>query len=143
MCLQPCNRTNEGGTRRTILLVEDEPFVREATSSILQRAGFRVLPTEDAQEALEAFEGSGCDVDVVMTDLVLPGKNGYDLGQELRKRSPNMVVLLTSGYGEAARESESLETRTYFLAKPYSKRVLVDKIEAVLSGPKAQTAQAG
>jgi DNA-binding response OmpR family regulator len=128
---------------RTILLVEDEPFVREATCSILQRAGFRVLSAEDAQEAMEAFEANGRDVDLLMTDIVLPGKNGDELGEELRERSPEMVLLLTSGYGEAFREAESAGTRTYFLAKPYSRRALIDKIHAVLSNTKPRTVQAG
>ncbi len=143
MSLQPCNPRNETHERRTILLVEDEPFVREATCSILQRAGFKVLPAEDAQEALEAYEGGGRNVDLVMTDMILPGKNGDELGKEVRKLSPEVVVLLTSGYGEAAGQTESPETRTYFLAKPYTRRTLVEKIEAILRNTKTQAAQAG
>ena len=143
MSLQPSDRRNEGLGRRTILLVEDEPFVREATCSILQRAGFNVLPAEDAQEAMEAYEEGGRKVDLVITDMVLPGKNGHELGKEVRKHSPEVAVLVTSGYGEEACETESPETRTYFLAKPYSRRALVEKIEAILRDTKTQAAQAG
>lgn len=143
MSLPPSDRRNETLERRTILLVEDEPFVREATCSILQRAGFKVLPAADAQEALEAYEGAGRNVDLVMTDVVLPGTNGDELGKEVRKRSPEVVVLLTSGYGVATCETESPEARTYFLAKPYSRRTLVEKIEAILRNTKTQAAQAG
>lgn len=143
MHLQPCDRRNEEQPPRTILLVEDEPFVREATCSILERAGFQVLPAEDAQEAMEVYEVRGRKVDLLMTDIVLPGKNGDELGKEMRQHSPDVAVLLTSGYGGAAQVTESPETRTYFLAKPYSRRALVEKIEAILRNTKAQAAQAG
>jgi two-component system cell cycle sensor histidine kinase/response regulator CckA len=143
MSLQPCDRSNENSGRRTILLVEDEPFVREATCSILERAGFKVLPAEDAQEAMEVYQQKERNVDLLMTDMVLPGKNGDELGREMRMQSPQVAVLVTSGYGEAAYETESPETKTYFLAKPYSRRSLVEKIEAILGDMKALAAHAG
>lgn len=132
MALQPCVYTRKRSERRRILLVEDEPFVREATCSILQNAGFEVLPAEDACEAMKLYEECGQRVDLVMTDMVLPGRTGQQLGQDLRQRSPEVAVLVTSGYGEAEYETESPETRTYFLAKPYSRRSLVEKIERIL-----------
>ena len=145
MALQPCAGASERSGRRRILLVEDEPFVREATCSILQNAGFEVLPAEDAREAMQVYEECGQSVDLVMTDMVLPGRTGQQLGQDLRQRSPELAVLVTSGYGEAAYEAESPEAHTYFLAKPYSRRALVEKIEAILRTgmiPRAAT-QAG
>ena len=95
-------------------------------------AGFDVLPAEDARQALKVYEECGQKVDLVMTDMVLPGRTGQQLGQDVRARSPEVAVLVTSGYGEAEYETESPDTRTYFLAKPYSRRVLVEKIEAIL-----------
>lgn len=132
MALQPCACTNQRSVRRKILLVEDEPFVREATCSILQNAGFEVLPAEDAREAMKLYEECGRRVDLVMTDMVLPGRTGQQLGQDVRECSPETPVLVTSGYGEAAYETESPETRMFFLAKPYSRRALVEKIETIL-----------
>jgi DNA-binding NtrC family response regulator len=141
MALQPCVCTSEGSRRRRILLVEDEPFVREATCSILQSAGFEVLPAEDACEALKVYEECGRRVDLVMTDMVLPGRTGQELGQDVRARSPEVAVLVTSGYGEAEYETESPEARTYFLAKPYSRRSLVEKVEMIIeTGSKRQAA---
>src|SRR6266496_3587662 len=85
MALQPCAFAKErSGRRRRILLVEDEPFVREATCSILRNAGFEVLPAEDAREAMKVYEECGQSVDLVMTDMVLPGRTGQQLGQDLR-----------------------------------------------------------
>jgi DNA-binding NtrC family response regulator len=141
MALQPCACANEHSGRRRILLVEDESFVREATCSILQNAGFEVLPAEDARQAMKVYEDCGHRVDLVMTDMVLPGRTGQQLGQDVRKRSPEVAVLVTSGYGEAEYETEVPEAGTYFLAKPYSRRALVEKIEMILaSGLKRRSA---
>jgi len=134
---------HEDQKRRTILLVEDEPFVREVTCSILEGAGFKVLSAEDAQEAIEVYEHRGRHVDLLMTDLVLPGKSGDALGRELQQLCSEVVVLLTSGYGEPSYQLETPETRTYFLSKPYSRQALLDKIETILDDTRACTAQAG
>ena len=139
MNLQPCTYTSERPTRRTILLVEDEPFVREATRSILESAGFEVLPAEDASAAVRVYEERQHAVDVraidlVMTDMVLPGRTGQQLGQDLRQRSPEVKVLVTSGYGNAELETEDPQSHTYFLAKPYSRRTLLEKVERILEG---------
>jgi len=137
MTLQPYAYTNDRPKndrprRRTILLVEDEPFVREATCSILESAGFEVLPAEDARDAMKVYEECKRAIDLVITDMVLPGRSGQQLGQDLRQHSPEVVVLVTSGYGNPEYETEAPESRTYFLAKPYSRRTLVEKIERIL-----------
>jgi len=125
-------RPQDLSRRRIILLVEDEPFVRQATCSILEHAGFEVLPTGDAQEAMKVYDDRHGAIDLVMTDTVLPGRSGQQLGQDLRERSPEIAVLVTSGYPNPDYETETPESRTYFLAKPYSRRTLVEKIETVL-----------
>ena len=145
MTLQPYAYANDRPRRRTILLVEDEPFVREATCSILESAGFEVLPAEDARDAMKVYEECPRGIDLVMTDMVLPGRSGRQLGQDLRQHSPQVVLLLTSGYGNPEFETEAPDSRTYFLSKPYSRRTLVEKIEKILgANPLAQAAkQAG
>ena len=129
-----CHPLTYGSTRqkRTILLVEDEPFVRDATCSILESAGFEVLSVQDAASALKAYEDCP-SIDLVMTDMVLPGRTGQELGQDLRQRTPELSVLVTSGYSNVECETEDPATRTYFLAKPYSRRSLVEKIESILA----------
>ncbi len=137
---------NDRPTRRVILLVEDEPFVREATASILQNAGFEVLTAEDANRATSIYEQFARRIDLLMTDMVLPGQSGEELGQHLRQRSPQLTVLITSGYyGNPEYEKEFPADKTYFLMKPYSRRTLLDKIEAILGArPQARPAtQAG
>src|ERR1700687_6311992 len=86
--LQPDVFANDVPRRRTLLLVEDEPFVRESTCGILKSAGFEVLPAEDAQEAMNVYEECKQGIDLVMTDMVLPGRPGEQLGQDLREHSP-------------------------------------------------------
>jgi two-component system, cell cycle sensor histidine kinase and response regulator CckA len=137
----PCTR--EARPRRTILLVEDEPFVREATSRILQSAGFEVFTAADALEAMHIYDQLGRRADLLMTDVVLPGRSGRQLGQDVRNLSPGIAILLTSGYGEAGSDAESLDARTYYLAKPYTKGSLVEKIEQILTPHRRAAAQAG
>jgi CheY-like chemotaxis protein len=133
MTLRPYLYANKCTPPCTILLVEDEPFVRDATRAILESAGFAVLPAEDAPEAIKAFENCNPAIDLVMTDMVLPGKSGLELVQYLRSHSPQLVILLTSGYSNPGCDAEAPESRIYFLAKPYSKRTLLDKIQEILS----------
>jgi len=115
-----------------LLLVEDEPFVREATCCILESAGLEVLPVEDAQVAMKVYEECKRGIDLVMTDMMPPGRSGERLGQDLREPSPEVVVLVTSGYSNLEYKTEKTGSRTYFLAKPYSRRTLVEKIATIL-----------
>jgi len=75
-------RPNSG--RGTILLVEDESFLREVTCEILESAGYRVLKTDTAAEAISAFDEYKTIVRLLLTDVVLPGQNGRDLATDLR-----------------------------------------------------------
>lgn len=116
----------------TILLVEDEPFVREATRSLLENAGFAVITAEDALGALQAYEECKRRIDLLMTDMILPGRTGLQLGQELRQRSPELKILVTSGYTNAEYDIANPANQTYFLGKPYSRRELIEKVATAL-----------
>jgi DNA-binding NtrC family response regulator len=146
MTFQPYIRANDEAKdisrRRIILLVEDEPFVREATSGILESAGFEVLPAEDVPQALKIYDEcqqKDCprEIALVMTDMILPSGTGQQLAHDLHQRSTEVIVLVTSGYPNLDFESE---TNLYFLAKPYSKRILCEKINQILA-PKSQVAK--
>lgn len=139
----PHHRSHERDLRRVVLLVEDERFVREATCGILQKAGFEVLPTADAQEALRVYEENRCRVDLLMTDLVLPNGNGRKLAADVRRRSRGVPILLTSGYLCTDVGEESVEDGTYYLAKPYSKSDLVEKLAHIFRVPAQAAARAG
>lgn len=82
----------------TILLVEDETLLREVTCEILESAGYRVLKTRNAAEAISTFGEYKAIVRLLLTDVVLPGQNGRDLANDLRAVCPKLSVLFISGY---------------------------------------------
>ena len=113
-----------------VLLVEDEPLVREATVRILQNAGVKVLPVEDAGEALREYKEHRPQIDLLISDLVLPDRSGRQLGEEIHRLSPQLPILLTSGY--LCEYDEVKEDQTYYLPKPYSRSDLLGKIGRIL-----------
>jgi CheY-like chemotaxis protein len=117
----------------TILLVEDEGFVREVTKEVLQSAGYRVLMASNATEALAHGE---ClrQVDLLLTDIVLPGKDGRALAGVLRSLQPNLAVLFVSGYPLRLAEIAAAEPAEAWLPKPFSVAALLQKVRQVLSG---------
>ena len=134
--------SSERSPRRVVLLVEDEPFVRDATCRTLESAGFDVLPAANAQEAMGLYEGRHRKIDLLMTDMGLPGRNGRQLSHDLRTSSTELPILLTSGYVESECDREPREPKTYFLPKPYTRAELVDlmgKIFGVAAGHRAAT----
>jgi len=83
--------------RGTILLVEDEQFLRDVTCDILESAGYRVLKTRNAVEALSTFKEFKPIVRLLLTDVVLPGRNGRDLANDLRAIYPELRIIFISG----------------------------------------------
>jgi CheY-like chemotaxis protein len=81
----------------SILVVDDEPSVRETLAEMLEVMGHRVLLAESGQNALEALTESDCDL--VFTDLAMPEMDGWETSREIRKRWPHMSVVLVTGYG--------------------------------------------
>ena len=102
-----------------VLLVEDEAVVRAVVERTLVRAGYRVVVATSAEEALELGEDDG-KFDLLVTDIVMPGMNGWELGKRLRQRWPGLRVLYISGYTEdAAEEGGASEPGASFLQKPF------------------------
>ena len=116
----------------TILLVEDEAFVRKATAEALESAGYRLLIAKNAAEALEAYRSCVWPVDLLLTDVVMPGMSGLDLAAEFESLCPRARVLLMSGHAEqfAGRELSRYSKRC--LAKPFSIRALLKRVREVL-----------
>jgi len=116
----------------TILLVEDEAFVREVTGEVQRSAGYRVLCARDAAEARRAYEAHGGELDLLLTDVILPGETGRALAARLRREIPGIKVLLISGY--AKQMGLQVQGSEECLAKPFSARVLLRKVRKVLDG---------
>ncbi len=122
-----------------ILLVEDERFVREVAAEILQEVGYNVLKARSAGDAIKVFHRSGEAVDLLITDVVLPGKTGCGLSEELELECPDLRTIFISGYPEQVVNLESRSPRIYYLAKPFSVNSLTEKVrEALAAKPKAE-----
>jgi DNA-binding NtrC family response regulator len=118
----------------TILLVEDEAFVRKATAEALESAGYRLLIATSAAEALEAQRKCAQPVDLLLTDVVMPGMSGCDLATEFESLRPRTRVLLMSGRQEPLAGCEQSRYGRKFLAKPFSIHRLLSKVREVLAG---------
>ncbi len=129
--------TNPRG-HRTILLVEDETFLREVTSEILESAGYRVLKTRTAAEAISAFKEYKAIVRLLLTDVVLPGQNGRNLANQLRALCPSLKIIFISGYPENVITRDGIqEDGMFYLAKPFSLLSLTQKVRRVLEQEEA------
>jgi two-component system cell cycle sensor histidine kinase/response regulator CckA len=108
-----------GTNQETILLVEDEEAVRNLTVEILKLGGYKVLAAPDGQEALELFRREGEAVDLVVTDVVMPGLSGPEMAGELRRERPGLKVLFISGYTDRELWAGQEEEGMAFLSKPF------------------------
>jgi CheY-like chemotaxis protein len=118
----------------TMLVVEDEPVVRQTATLALQRLGFTVLAAEDGVQAVEVFRQHQDEVIGVLCDLTMPRMNGWDTLTALRRLAPGLPVILTSGYSEAqAREGDHPELPQAFLRKPYEYGALANTVNQVLA----------
>jgi CheY-like chemotaxis protein len=131
------------GGSETILLVEDDAALRELTRESLQQAGYTVLGAPSAFAALEAARLHGGRIELLLTDVVLPGMNGRALADQLARLVPEVKVLFVSGYtDDAIAQHGVLEPDVRFLSKPYSHEQLLRKVREVLdqAGPPARPA---
>jgi two-component system, cell cycle sensor histidine kinase and response regulator CckA len=116
-----------------ILVVDDEPLVRDLAKSVLERMGFRVLTAEDGDEALDIYRREGAAIDLVLLDYIMPRMDGMQTLQELRQLNPNVRVLFCSGYHTDHEVDQLLAAGARgFVAKPYHAMELVQRIREVL-----------
>lgn len=114
----------------TVLIVEDDPDVREYASLVLEDYGYRVLSAADGPSALRLLRSAG-RVDVLFTDVVMPGLDGIEVARRATAQIPGLRVLFASGYAGGFGPASPL------LKKPYRPHQLAGEIAAVLSAPKA------
>lgn len=118
----------EPDARETILLVEDEPAVRQLFAQALVRAGYRVHEARNGQEALKVFDQHGDSIDLLLTDMRMPYMGGAELAQTLRARRLTLKTICISGYAGGI-DGELVGD---FLAKPFSREDLLRKVREVL-----------
>lgn len=114
----------------TILFVEDEVFVREVACEVLRSAGYKVLTARNADEAARVYDQRCSEIELLVTDVVLPGENGRALALRLRQKHPELKVLFVTGYAEQMGLQESLHEEC--LAKPFSATVLLRRVQQLL-----------
>ncbi|MDQ8153249.1 MAG: DUF3365 domain-containing protein [Gemmatimonadota bacterium] len=117
---ESASATVPGGTE-TILVVEDEAGVRSLLVRLLRRLGYTVLEASNGREALSVWQGGSVSVDLLLTDMVMPGRmTGLELADAMRARVPGLKVIITSGYsGELAAQGAPASAGVIFLPKPY------------------------
>ena len=122
----------DGG--ETVLVVEDNDEVRKLTRTILDAYGYHVLEAANGAEAFLVEKGHAGDIDLLLTDVILPGMNGKVLSERLRNLRPKLKVLFTSGYtADVIARRGVLERDVPYLPKPFSPEALAAKIREVLA----------
>ncbi|MBI1895745.1 MAG: response regulator [Acidobacteria bacterium] len=121
-------------TFETILVVDDEPLVRLIVKRVLAEHGYNVIEAAGGEEALRICRERGDGIDLLLTDLKMPGIGGMELARQVRAILPSIPVMYMSGFAdEAICIAGGLENRHQFLEKPFNKTTLLGKIYAILS----------
>lgn len=121
------------GRGESILVVEDEPVVRSLAHRILEAYGYRVVQAPTGNAALDYLSKPGNEVDLVLTDIVMPRMSGRDLAARIRERFPGLPVLFMSGYsGDEIRQQGLMENGAPFLQKPISSEALAIAVRTEL-----------
>ena len=136
------------GHGEVVLLIEDDPAVRELAAKALTSHGYAVLQGESSREAVSLFERHQGRIALLFSDVVLPGENGIDLAERLIALKRDLPVLLTSGYADERARWNVIEARGYhFLQKPYPIATLLravrELLDAARGGPTPATPTAG
>jgi CheY-like chemotaxis protein len=132
---EPADESNPCGTE-TVLVVEDQEGIRRLARLALESCGYTVLDASLGIEALGLAQSYPRDIDLVVTDVVMPKMNGREVAAALRESRPEMKVLFMSGYTDDAIVRYGIEQTTMaFLQKPFTPTALARKVREVLDGP--------
>ena len=123
----------------TVLLAEDEDAVRRLASRVLSKAGYNVLTAANGAEALAVSAAYAGTIDLLLTDVIMPGMSGRELAEQLLPLRPGMLLLYASGYTEDAIIRHGVSSHeTAFLPKPFTPAGLLHKVGQVLEGTRSQ-----
>jgi signal transduction histidine kinase/CheY-like chemotaxis protein len=121
--------------RAAVLVVEDQQEVRALSVAVLKSAGYQVLEAANGDAALVLAESSG-PIDLLLSDVVMPGRSGLEVARTLRARWPALRALLMSGYSETMMEPRGADTEGWhFLSKPFTPEQLLQNVQAALGRP--------
>lgn len=118
-----------------VLIVEDEEFVREATAELLEAHGYNIFKASNFAEALKVFRVNPARINLLLTDVIIPGQNGCELGKVLRQLSQQLRILYISGYSQKTiAQKIQMDSRSHFIPKPFSSEKLLAAVkEAFIS----------
>ena len=126
-------RTEVPGGKETVLLVEDETALRELTRGLLETAGYTVLEAANVEDAIRLAESAHRKIDLLLTDVVMPGMDGHELSRRLTSSCPSLKVLYMSGYTDDVIVHKGVLNRgTTLLQKPFGRAGLLGKVRQVL-----------
>jgi CheY-like chemotaxis protein len=122
------------GGQETVLVVEDQAVVRRYAAAALRTFGYQVIEAENAEEALRVCERESERINLVLTDVVMPGLSGRELADRLKKSQPGIKVMFMSGYtDDAIVHHGALEKDAEFIQKPFSPDQLAIKVREMLA----------
>ncbi|HSR50712.1 MAG TPA: PAS domain S-box protein [Acidobacteriota bacterium] len=128
--------SNRGRKTPTVLLVEDDNAVRELSGQILLTGGYRVLTATDGHHAIKVAQEFQEPIDLLVTDVIMPGMNGYELGRRMSRRRMGVKVLYLSGYTDDVLDQLDLhKSGVNFMQKPFTPDALLQKVAKVLGRP--------
>lgn len=133
-------QTGNVSGKETILLVEDEAAVRQVARTVLLMHGYKVMEAASGVDALAVWKQHGNEVDLLLTDIVMPGGvNGHELAQKLKAERPGLNIVFTSGYDpDKMRKETELGEVVNFLSKPYSPQKLLQAVRHGLTAKPAE-----
>jgi len=131
------------GGAETILVVEDEPALRELVTKVLRSYGYQVLEAAHGKEAIRVWQGTALKPSLLLTDMMMPeGMTGWELAERIRTEAPEIKVLFTSGYSPEIFGGEvQLDERSNFLPKPYHPRILARTVRSCLDNERPEQPQ--
>ncbi|MDB3898275.1 response regulator [Gammaproteobacteria bacterium] len=131
----------ENNKSGTILVVEDEPGVRDVTVQMLEFAGFDVIEAVDAASGLQRFKENP-QIDLVFTDVIMPGgTSGIEMSKEILVQNPHILILLATGYldkAEALIDKAAHSSNIAGVSKPYDINIIPDLISSMISSASAE-----
>jgi CheY-like chemotaxis protein len=117
----------------SVLVAEDQPEVRRLVTQVLSSAGYHVLEAVSAEDALERCRERDCAIDLLLTDIVMPGMSGTELYMAARVNCPGLRVVYMSGYSSAAlKKRGNVDRSGPMLAKPFTPDALLDVVAGAL-----------
>jgi len=132
--LDSMTRTPPEAEPKTILLIDDEQSVRSIVMKILRRAKYNVLEAENGAAALKIAESHPGKIDLVVTDMYMPGLRGPEVIKHLAPSRPGLKVLFMSGYADQDAERTNVPPGANFLHKPFTGQELTTAVQAALGG---------